>query len=152
LIDFIGQPSLLTSTAFVKGLLEREEEFPDDYDDRNGDGSYTYEQYGFWIALIRHGWKEAVSKILKGGCQVNCERMWKMMRWQFPEKFFGESPYSDEMDEAILAEFKTKRQLEEEWVEKNMSKFFVKYEEFLVKLPKNLHTTIIRYATTWLDV
>ena len=42
-----------------------------------------------------------------------------MMKYRLPEKFSGKYPDSAEALEVVLAEFKTKKQLEEEWTEKN---------------------------------
>ena len=65
------------------------------------------------------GWRETISKALKGKYRSKSRSLWRVMKYGFPEKFSGKYPESAEALEVVLAEFKTKRQLDEEWSEKN---------------------------------
>ena len=171
LTDLIGQPSLITPTAFVKGFLNSDgddsdhgdEDGSDDSDDYDSDSEY-YDDYGdsesgngdvgdaFKIDFITYGWREAVLEVLKNEYRGVSKRLWNQVRKRFPGEFPKRYPPSAEVFEAILVKFKSKRQLEEEWAEKNAPKLSAKYERLLPELPKPLQSVIAKYAFTWLDV
>ena len=101
LVDLIGQRSLLTTRAFVKGFLVED---------------YLPLQIDFTI----YSWREAMREGLKeeryrgGG-----ENLWMRMVSIFPEQFSGGFPRSEEALEGVLEKFLTKQQLEEAWAREN---------------------------------
>lgn len=140
LIDFIGQPSLLTPKTFAKGFLPSIPDFDSDdsdaYDDEGahvGDGhDYTaeYEYYfnsddsdtdcydvPFRVKFIIYGWREAVEEALKGDYQGSSRWLWRQIIETFPEAFPEKFPPSNETLAIVSKKFKTKQEIEKEWAE-----------------------------------
>ena len=77
LIDFVGQPSLITTTAFANGFLE--------YDDDSIRSNF-----------INYGWKEAIQEGLKEEYLFGGRKLWAVMVSEYPNQFSGEYPGTDE--------------------------------------------------------
>ena len=138
LIDFVGQPSLLTPTAFAKAFLMQ-----------NGDVHK--------LRFITCGWREAVEEGLKemvyprGG-----QGLWNWMKKEYPQRFLGNYPRSPEELQSALATLPTKQQRETAWAEEHAPAFQVKLleklhgEPTLALFPTALLNIISEYLTvTW---
>ena len=68
LTDFVGQPSLITTTAFVNGFLE--------YDDDIYRSNF-----------IKYGWKEAIEEGLKEKYPCGGRKLWAVMVSRYPKSF-----------------------------------------------------------------
>lgn len=131
-VDLIGQPFLLTSTAFVKAFLV---------------SSSMHNDY-----LILYGWREAIKEGLEGGYAFGGEKLLtELAQNTLPEEISREYPYSAEAQAVILEKFPTKRQLEEEWAEKNAPTLQGELQDLAFGLlPHNILSAISRYAVTWI--
>ena len=100
LIDFVGQSSLITTTAFAHGFLWS------DHDDHRSN-------------FIKYGWREALEEGLKEKYPDGGRKLWAVMLHDLPNQFSGEYPSTDEARAAALENFKpTKQDREEAWAEK----------------------------------
>ena len=88
LTDFIGQPSLITTTAFVNGSLE-------------------YDNDSMRFRFIYCGWREAILDGLKEEYLFGGRKLWAVMVSRYPKQFSGEYPNTDEARIAALKNFKT---------------------------------------------
>ena len=97
LTDFMGQPSLITTTAFTKGFLEYDHDF-------------------LRSDFIKYGWREAIQEGLKEKYPFGGRKLWAVMVSKYPDHFSGEYPSTDGARMAVLKHFKpTKQDREEEW-------------------------------------
>ena len=130
-VDLIGQRSLLTTTAFVKGFL---------IDDRNS----------LQVNFLLYGWREAVDEGLKDEYPGGGEYLWMVMVNLFPEKFSIRYPNWGAKYKAVLEMFPTKRQLEEAWANENAPTQLELLESLVPELQaKALLNIISKYAITW---
>ena len=83
----MGQPSLITTTAFANGFLE----YDIDTDRSN---------------FINYGWKEAIEEGLKEKYPGGGRKLWTVMVSKYPNHFSGEYPSTDEARMAVLKDFK----------------------------------------------
>ena len=132
LVDLIGQRSLLTTRAFVKGFLV------EDYDQLQ-------------IDFIIYSWREAMREGLKdekypgGG-----EDLWMEMVSIFPKQFSGGFPRTGDALEGVLKKFPTKQQLEEAWARENASALLEALNGHATELLSRIPLAITsRYAITW---
>ena len=88
LTDFVGQPSLITTTAFANGFLEH------DIDDLRSD-------------FIKYGWREAIEEGLKEKYPDGGRKLWAVMVSRFPTQFSGEYPSTDEARSSCSQELQT---------------------------------------------
>ena len=140
LTDFVGQPSLITTTAFANGFLEYNTDF------RRSD-------------FIKYGWREAIQESLKEKYPNGGRKLWAVMGDEYPYQFSRAYPSTDEARTAALKSLPTKQDREEEWAKKNAPDFQVKVlarlNQYLDFIPSTLVAIIDDYATisaTWLDV
>ena len=144
LTDFMGQPSLITTTAFAKGFLWRDDD-------------------GYRFRFIYGGWKEAIQEGLKEEYLFGGRKLWAVMVSRFPKQFPGEYPDTDEARIAALKNFKTKtkQDRELEWAKKNAPIFSRKLKaklqeaDIFVLLEPVTWSIIAEYAATgatWVDV
>ena len=106
--DFVDQPSLITTTAFIKGFLR-------------------YDDDGIRSDFIKYGWREAIQEGLKEKYPNGGRKLWAVMGDEYPDQFSGAYPSTDEARTAALMNFKpTKQDREEEWAKKNAPDFQVK--------------------------
>lgn len=96
LFDLTEQPSLLTTDTFIKALLR----FNNNTKRRS---------------FIIYCWREAMAKGLEEGCSGGYKGLWGVMVKEFPERFSGEYPSTDEALQAVLAKFPTNKELKEAW-------------------------------------
>jgi len=146
LIGLVGQPSLLTLVAYVKGFLR----------------NYTADTNR--ANFIKYGYKEAIEEGLKGDYVSGGRYLWKVMVEQFPTQFSGEYPSTDEERTAALKSFKlTKQDLEEAWIVNNsknpqmrlrMGQLAEYLYELDINVPKVLCVIIAEYTIvpTLLDI
>lgn len=129
LIDLIGQPSLLTSTTFIKGCLTHHDSF------------------------IAYGWREAIQEALKREREYGADTVWSMIMRMLPDEFSTEYPPSDKVLAAVLKKFKTKQEMEEEWAKENAPKLLEQLEEPDPKLPSTTPLNAIpECAITWITI
>ena len=143
LTDFVGQPSLITTTAFVNGVFE--------HDDCSNVCNF-----------ISYGWREAIEEGLKEKYRGGGKTLWEMVVHRFPAQFSGEYPSTNGARGIALKDFKpTKQELEEAWAKESAPIFLLKLEEKLqeadisVLLPTVLWNIVVKYAATgatWVDV
>ena len=134
LTDFVGQPSLITTTAFTSGFLGRDIDF-------------------FRSNFIKHGWKEAIQEGLKEEYLFGGKKLWAMMVSKYPNQFSGGYPSTDEARSIALKDLPTKQDKEKAWAEENAPSLRVKLEEFMPGLLPPVPLTIIsEYAITWISV
>ena len=134
LVDFVGQPSLLTPTIFAKALLT--------YGDDSGQDSY-----------ISYAWREAIEEGLKKEYSGGGQMLWEEILKTLPSSFPSSYPPSAKVRTAALKRFKTKDMVETEWAEQNAPSLRVKLEEFMPGLFPPVPLTIIsEYAITWISV
>ena len=142
LTDFVGQPSLITTTAFANGFLE--------YDDHDSASNF-----------ISYGWRDALEEGLKEKHQGGGRYLWDVMVSEYSDQFSGEYPSTDEERIAAVRSFKTKQDREEEWAKENapifLPKLVAKLQEpdILILLPSNRWSIVVKYAATdatWVDV
>ena len=86
LTDFVGQPSLITTTAFVKGFLRYDIDF-------------------YRSNFIKYGWKEAIQEGLKEKYLCGGRKLWAVMVGKYPNQFSGEYPNTDEARSIALKDF-----------------------------------------------
>ena len=139
----MGQPSLVTTTAFAHGFLW------DDHDDYRSN-------------FIKYGWREALEEGLKEKYPGGGRKLWAVMLHDFPNQFSGEYPSTDEARAAALENFKpTKQDLEEAWAARNAQAFLPKLvaklqdPDISILLPSALWNIVVEYAATgatWVDV
>ena len=145
LIDFVGQPSLLTPVAFAKGFLD----VASDMNRAN---------------FIKYGYKEAIEEGLKEEYEGGSRELWAVMVSKYPSQFSGEYPNTDEVRAIALKDFKpTKQDREEEWVVENaqnprttlrMRQLAKSLDELDITFPTVLWIIVAEYATvpSWIDV
>jgi len=132
MVDLVGQPDVLTRTAFVKGFLDKAED-----EDQ--------------FHLITYGWKEAVQEGLKEEYRYGGRDLWSVMTNKFSGQFSGPYPDTDELRAVACQHLKTKQQREEEWNRKNAEILFEKLKSLdivLVILPKDLWTIVTGYLAS----
>ena len=106
LTDFVGQPSLITTTAFANGFLE--------YDDDSYRSNF-----------IKYGWKEAIEEGLKEKYPGGGRKLWAVMVSMYPNQFSGEYPSTDEARSSRSQELQTTKQdREEAWAKENAPDLF----------------------------
>ena len=138
LVDFVGQPYILTPAIFAKGFLDLATE-----SDR--------------INFAVYGWKEAIEYVLKDK-QGGGKHLWDAMVRRFPRQFSGAYPRSDYFLQCVLANFKTKQQLEEAWGDKNAPgyrvKLFAQLNLILASFPSVLVQIVYDYSPipSWIDL
>ena len=142
LTDFVGQPSLISTTAFVNGFL-------------------NYDVDGIRLNFISYGWKEAIEEGLKEKYLGGGRKLWDVMVSEYPDHFTGEYPSTDGALMAVLKHFKTKQDLEKEWALTNAPTFLPKLKlklqepDIFILLPPNRWCITVEYAAagaTWVDV
>jgi len=142
LVDFVGQPSLITTTAFANGFL-------------------GYDRDEVRSNFINYGWREAIEEGLKEKYLGGGRKLWDFMARMFPTHFSGEYPNTDEALVAVLKHFKTKGDRELEWALANVSSFLpkliakVQEADIFIPLPTVLWNIVFEYAetgATWVDV
>ena len=143
LTDFVGQPSLITMTAFVNGFLEYDFDF-------------------CRSRFIKYGYKEAIEEGLKEKYPGGGRYLWDVMLHDLPGQFSGEYPSTDEARAAALENFKpTKQDWELMWPLANAQAFLPKLAAKLQELdifiifPLDLWGIVVEYAATgatWVDV
>ena len=142
LADLVRQPSLLTPATFALVFLCG----ADDTDRVN---------------FVKHGYREAIQEGLKEIYDGGYEKLWDVLVGLDPSRFFGGYPSTDDELMAVLWNFKTKRDREEEWAGDNAPIFLPKLVEklqksgILILLPSVLWNIILEYAATgatWVDV
>ena len=79
----MGQPSLITTTAFIKGFLGHDDDFC-----RSN--------------FIKYGWKEAIQEGLKEEYLFGGRKLWAVMVSEYPDRFSGGYPNTDEALMAVL--------------------------------------------------
>jgi hypothetical protein len=143
LIDFVGQPSLLTETIFVRTFLGYYSMF---YDSGRRD-------------FIKHGWREAIEEGLKEEYLSGGKKLWRVITKMFPGQFPKDYPPSPAVLKTALEKFRSKQEIEEEWVKMNVLPFqrtlLVKLDESVgTILPKVLMKIVVEYGTgcTWIDI
>ena len=135
LIDFVGQPSLLTPVACAWGFLF----IANDISRAN---------------FTKYGYKEAIEEGLR---EKYCKRgrgLWRVMVEQFPKQFSGKYPNTDEARTAALKDLPTKQDREEAWAREN-APILLKHLETLateLPLPRVLLPIVTGYAITWVVV
>ncbi len=131
LTDLVGQPSLLTPVAYVRGVLHG-----------TGDAPRT--------RLIKHGYREALEEGLKEEYESGGRKLWTAMVSRYPKQFSGKYPSKDEARTTALKDFKpTKQDREEEWAKRNVPNLRMKLEMFIPDLPTALLGIVSEYAITW---
>ena len=88
LTDFVGQPSLITTTAFANGFL--------------GMTMMIYRSN-----FIKYGWKEAIEEGLKEKYPGGGRKLWAVMVSMYPNQFSGEYPSTDEARSSCSQELQT---------------------------------------------
>ena len=130
LVDLIGQPSILAPTALATELLMED---------------------GHQIEFIEYGWNETIAEGLRGNYRNGGRRLWRTMVKEYPDRFSGAFPSSENALAAVLEKFPTKQELEETWAKKNASNLQVKLEMLVPNLlPTVLLRIVSEYAVTWI--
>ena len=81
---------------------------------------------------------------------VEVEICGDIMVKEYPDRFSGEFPSSENALAAVLEKFPTKQELEETWAKKNAPNFQMKLEMLVPDLlPTVLLGIISEYAVTW---
>ena len=142
LTDFVGQPSLITTTAFVNGFLGHDNDI-------------------IRSNFINYGWREAIEEGLKEKYLCGGRKLWAVMVSRYPDQFSGEYPSTDEARSIALKDLPTKQDREEAWAKENapifLPKLVAKLQEpdISILLPSVLWNIIVEYAATgatWVDV
>ena len=128
LIKLVGQPSLLRPKIFAKAFLTR-------YRDYHRKHFVTY------------GWREAIAEGLKEEYAGGGKALWNLIMGKFPDHSPKKYPPSNETLIVILANFKTKQQMEEEY-----ANTLRELENIITDLPPKALSSVSKYAFTWLDV
>ena len=137
LSELISQLSMLTLALFAREFLIYY---------ANDDGRINFATYG---------WMEGIEEGLKEKCDCGGRGLWS---WMMEKRYPGQFPniYSPSMDvlAAVLKNFRTKQELEDEWIEENTPHFRVKLVKQLGLdldfVPLVLLRIIAEYATaTW---
>lgn len=144
LIDFVGQSSLLTETVYAGAYLD----------------AYTIFYDSARQEFIKRGWREAIGEGLKVEYMSGGRKLWIVITKMFPGQFPKDYPPSDAVREAALANFPSKREVEERWVEVNVVPFqkalMKKLDEAVERtLPSVLTRIVFEYANTgctWIDI
>jgi len=142
----IGQPSLLTSTSFAKGLL-----------------FYYKNKHPNCRQFSDMAWREAVAEVLTNDTQRAKEALWReIVEYKLGRQFPSQYPPTDAIREAVLATFQTKHEKEIEWTTTYVPDFLARLlaqlqsPDFQLLLPKALMPIIVDYvgvtARTWLDI
>ena len=148
LADLVGQPSILTPTAFARGCLNR--------------ANITSDRF-LMVECITHAWREAIVEGIKGEYRYGYVALWYYMAKQFPGQLSENYPPSDKELAAALAKFPTKQEREMAWVKENAPHFQgeaqVKFlaevlNGFDLHFPTVLWVIVAGYAVvpTWLDL
>ena len=132
LTDFIGQPSLLTPSAFIDGFLD-----------------YGHNWDRVQMQVIKYGWREAIVLGLQGGHVNGGEKLRREIMIQFPDQFAPNYPPSNGVPESVLEKFKTKWQLENEWAEKNAPNFQAHFRQDLLEKLKEEQLTYLLLPVLW---
>lgn len=113
LVDFVGQPSLLTPQDFVEGFLSgyRESVLAD---------------------FLEYDWKEAIETVMNGEVHGRRDILWTVILRKFPREFPEGCISSPRALEVVLIRFKTKQVLEEEWTKNNKVKFDKLFPDLLL--------------------
>ena len=104
LTDFVGQPSLITTTAFVNGFLE----YGIDYTRSN---------------FIKYGWREAIEEGLKEKYPDGGRKLWDVMVSKFPTQFSGEYPSTDEARSIALKDLNPPNKIEKKHGPRRMHRY-----------------------------
>ena len=108
------------------------------------------------IDFVVRGWREAIAEGLKEGYGDGGEELWDMIMNGCPNQFPPDYPSSTETLVAVLANFRTKRELEEAWTKMNAPNFKTKLlKQLALQLPTALAHIVLEYAATsatWLDI
>ena len=103
------------------------------------------------IEFINYGWREAIAEGMKGDYDHGGRDLWEIMVKEYPERFSGEFPSSENALAAVLEKFPTKEELEETWAKKNAPNLQMKLEMLVPNLlPTVLLGIISEYAVTWI--
>ena len=125
LIDLTEQPSLLTTTTLVEALLSS----------NNNTGQRSF---------VIYCWREAMAKGLGEGCDGGYKGLWGVMVKEFPERFSGEYPGTDEALQAVLAKFPTNEELKEAW--RRRERELTVMLTAIIPLPPDLLNVISAYS------
>ena len=116
-IDLVGQPSLLTETIFAQIFL---------------DGCIPFFD-SIRRKFIEYGWREAIEEGLKEEYPSGGKRLWLVITKMFPGQFPKDYPPSSAVLKTALEKFKSKQEVEKEWINMNVLPFqrmlLVKLEE-----------------------
>ena len=103
------------------------------------------------IEFIKYGWNEAIAEGLKEGYDYGGKDLWDTMVKEYPDRFSGEFPSSENALAAVIENFPTKQELEETWAKKNALNLQTKLEMLVPNLfPTVLLRIISEYAVTWI--
>ena len=132
--DLRGQPSLLTSTTFTNGFLDEE----------------TRDEIR--CNFIRHGsWREAIEEGLESSHPKGGQHLWKLIMEKYPNESTPEYPPSPETRIAVLENFKTKQELENDWTKEHTPMLLKKLESIADIFPIVLWNIVFEYAPiTWI--